>query len=74
MFDIADKEKLIQSILNEIEYPNAYISCAPGVVNIDDIKYAIERCINDQTREVVRAIIHHLYTNQEFESDIGLTK
>lgn len=72
MFDIADKEKLVQRIMKEA-----------GLVNVDlsqqthdtlhTVSCRVEYAIQDYGERLVKAIVDHLYTNQQFEEDIGLS-
>ena len=72
MFDIADKEKLIDTIVADAGYPNVSLSIG-NYTDFDEIRQSIETAISEHTKSMVRSIINHLYTNREFEEDIGLT-
>lgn len=75
MFDITDKDALIQEIMNEIGYPridNCYSNEITGVI-MNEVKYKIEMAIDEHVRKAVQSVIMHLYTHSEFEQDMGLS-
>lgn len=77
MFDINDKEALIDNILNEIGIFNIrhkFYNQSMINTSLDDILSEIDYEVNQHTRNIIHCIIRHLYTHQEFEKDIGLDK
>jgi hypothetical protein len=76
MFDIADKNKLIEQIMADISMPSHYDN-SYGYGSIED---KIKIIANAQTYmqlqyvvpKIVESIISHLYTYSEFEKDLGL--
>jgi hypothetical protein len=79
MFDIGDKDKLIQTIKANIECHTVNI---PYSYNESDLDRAlvrhmadiIEHMAKDIAKLAVQEIINHLYTCSEFETDLGLRK
>jgi len=72
MFDIGNKEELIQTIINEVGYCNITLNTS-SMTSIENIKDQIEYAIDIQTNSIIRSIINHLYTNKEFEQDLGIS-
>jgi hypothetical protein len=72
MFDIADKEKLVQRIMGEVGFVNVDLS-QNSHDTLHTVSSRVEYAIQDYGERLVKAIVDHLYTNQEFEDDVGLS-
>ena len=69
MFNITDKEHLKLAILNKADMPQLMMGRDDISFNL---KMAIESMLYEHTRKVVSAIIDELYTQDDFENDLGL--